>query len=254
MKIRTSSLFATAIAASTLMASQAMALAPPGPTTATTVTIDGADDIYNAGASGTEPGGDPVALNVSGIASITFSDTSGLVTLNSGGNYNDADGVGAAPSSSSESGANSIAGLTAPGAGYITGVFLGSTLESTPTALDFSSGTTFTSLSPGLQQAFFIGDGLTGDGTGATQTFYVPTGAATLYLGISDACSYNGSPSCYSDNSGTFTTTVNEASAGTTVSAAPEPAAWLLMIAGLGGIGLMLRRTTKYVGLRALSA
>jgi len=34
------------------------------------------------------------------------------------------------------------------------------------------------------------------------------------------------------------------------VSAAPEPSAWLLMIAGVGGVGLLLRRATKCLGLQ----
>jgi len=76
----------------------------------------------------------------------------------------------------------------------------------------------------------------------------VPTGATTLYLGISDACGYNGSPSCYSDNGGSFTITVNG------VSAAPEPSTWALMFAGLGGGGLMLRRSKKVLGRRLMGA
>ena len=115
-------------------------------------------------------------------------------------------------------------------------MFFGATTStSTPAPLDFSGGTSFTSLSPLLQQAFFIGDGLTGDGSGTTQTFNVPTGATTLYLGISDACGYNGSPSCYGDNGGSFSITVN---AGPAV---PEPATWALMLVGLGGLGAALR-------------
>ena len=35
-----------------------------------------------------------------------------------------------------------------------------------------------------------------------------------------------------------------------TVSAAPEPASWLLMFAGLGGIGLMMRRARDRMGVR----
>ena len=42
------------------------------------------------------------------------------------------------------------------------------------------------SLSPALDQLFFIGDGLTGPGTGSIQDFIAPAGAGTLYLSISD--------------------------------------------------------------------
>jgi hypothetical protein len=49
-----------------------------------------------------------------------------------------------------------------------------------------AGGTGFSTLSPLLDQAFFIGDGLTGNGTGSTQEFFVLTGAMELVLGISD--------------------------------------------------------------------
>ena len=38
--------------------------------------------------------------------------------------------------------------------------------------------------------------------------------------------------------------------AGGTISAAPEPSIWLLMFAGIGGIGLMLRRAKRTMGFR----
>ena len=189
----------TALLATIAVATTLSAAAQAG----TVVTVLGTDDIYNAGNPGSQDGTNPSSVDVTGLTAVTFSDATGQVYLNltSGDNLNDPDGGGSAPSSSSNSGANYIAGLTAPNAGYITGVFLGATTStSTPAPLDFSGGTSFTSLSPLLQQAFFIGDGLTGDGSGTTQTFNVPTGATTLYLGISDACGYNGSPSCYGDN------------------------------------------------------
>jgi hypothetical protein len=63
-------------------------------------------------------------------------------------------------------------------------------------------------LAPALDQTFFVGDSLTGDDTGTQQTFSVPTGARALYLGISDACGWNGSPGCYFDNEGSFEATV----------------------------------------------
>lgn len=40
----------------------------------------------------------------------------------------------------------------------------------------------------------------------------------------------------------------------TSVSAAPEPSTWLLMFAGIGGIGLMLRRAKQTMGFRLKDA
>jgi VCBS repeat protein/FG-GAP repeat protein len=68
--------------------------------------------------------------------------------------------------------------------------------------------TNFTSLSPQIGQVFFIGDGLTGTGSGATQMFAVPPTATRLYLGYLDSCS-NSVPGCYSNNLGSLTATVN---------------------------------------------
>ena len=127
------------------------------------------------------------------------------VSLNGGGSYNDADGIGAA------SGINvapdqSISGIQGPQAGFVAGVFeSGPPTGDAPATLNYNSiGTNFSSFSPLTQQLFFIGDGLTGDGTGDVQVFFVPAGSKTLYLGIADACGYNGTPSCYGDNSGDF--------------------------------------------------
>ena len=175
---------------------------------AATYAVAAGDDLYNTDV-GNLDGTSPIAIDVVGLTSLTFSAT-GSITLNdtSGSNYNDPDGIGAAPSTSSNSGANGIAGLTAPYAGYLTGAFVGSMLGSTPAPLDFTMiGTSFASLSPALQQAFFIGDGLTGDGTGSRQVARIPAGATELVLGISDACGFAGPPSCYYDNSGSYDVT-----------------------------------------------
>jgi hypothetical protein len=67
--------------------------------------------------------------------------------------------------------------------------------------------------SPGLRQSFFIGDGLTGDGTGSVQVFHVPDGATRLFLGFADGLNLGdpnlGTPSpappgFYGDNTGTL--------------------------------------------------
>jgi hypothetical protein len=75
--------------------------------------------------------------------------------------------------------------------------------------LTFSDATIgFESLAPELHQGFFIGDGLTGTGTGSVQKFYVPTGATRLYLGVYDAYGWTGLPGYYDDNGGQFDVTV----------------------------------------------
>ena len=73
----------------------------------------------------------------------------------------------------------------------LVGVFVNGTPSGVaPATLDFagdavSTGLDFASLAPGLDQIFWIGDGLTGIGTGSVQQFTVPTGATGLKPGHS---------------------------------------------------------------------
>ncbi len=221
------------------------------PAVAAPITVAATAEIYSAGgntglASGATsppsialPGGTVSVqfTSVTGSISCTVS-AEGCISLNNGSNYNDPDGAGAGASTSSNTGAGAISGITSHNSGSLMGLFVaaGGPSGNAPAALNFTtgSGTGFTSLSPLLDQTFFIGDGLTGDGSGSLQTFYVPTGAITLFLGISDACSYNGTPSCYSDNLGTFSVSASLQSGGTTV---PEPGAFVLLGVGLLGLG-----------------
>jgi hypothetical protein len=132
--------------------------------------------------------------------------TDPCITIDDGNTYSDADGVGNGYSANLEPD-ESISGIQSPTLGFVTGVFESGPPEGdAPATLDFNTiGIDFPSLSPKLQQLFFIGDGLTGDNTGKVQVFHVPSGAKTLYLGITDACNDgNGLPSCYGDNTGDF--------------------------------------------------
>jgi hypothetical protein len=136
------------------------------------------------------------------------------------------------------------------GSGFLSGVFVSNTTPTNPapTRLLFtnngSSGeiaTDFASLSPFLDQQFFIGDGLTGNGSGAIQKFYVPIGATYLYLGFDDGYSYSGSPGAYFDNSGALS--VSFQAFGSSV---PEPGTYALLGSlGLTGAGLLRRRRVR---------
>ncbi|MGA2232017.1 MAG: calcium-binding protein [Tepidisphaeraceae bacterium] len=176
-------------------------------------------NIYGAGhSSPPDPSGNgagilPPEFDLPPDASIlTFTSVTGKISLNNGylGEFNDPDDGGSSSNYSIPVGSFSpldgLAGIKAPGQGWLVGVFeSGSEPSGTPpTSLDFTSiGTNFTSLSPLLDQPFFVGDGLTGDGTGAAQQFHVPAGATRLFLGIADGS--GGAIGYYYDNSGSFT-------------------------------------------------
>jgi hypothetical protein len=95
---------------------------------------------------------------------------------------------------------------------FLAGVFLtdDEPTAPAPASLDFSStaiGRSFSELSPQLQQTFYIGDGLTGEGSGSVQTFWVPDGATRLFLGIVDGAYFVGGPDYYDNNAGSFSAT-----------------------------------------------
>jgi len=126
---------------------------------------------------------------------------------------------------------------------FLAGVFLtdDEPTAPAPTSLDFSStalGRSFSELSPLLQQTFYIGDGLTGEGTGSVQTFWVPDGATRLFLGIVDGSYFVGSPDYYDNNAGAFSATFE-------VTTVPEidPTAFASVISlVMGSLALLERR------------
>ena len=96
---------------------------------------------------------------------------------------------------------------------FLTGVFTTADGpgERAPERLDFSStstsvpgGRSFTTLSPQIDQLFYVGDGLTGEGTGTQQVFVVPDEATHLYLGLIDGSRFIHGPDFFNNNDGSF--------------------------------------------------
>jgi hypothetical protein len=94
---------------------------------------------------------------------------------------------------------------------------------------------------------------------GSSSTSFIDTGA------IGTAAGLDGSRTFWAPETLTFTTTSSSTNISivgkcgnefvgldnvslSVISAVPEPSTWLLMIAGIGGLGLMLRRANKSVG------
>lgn len=156
----------------------------------------------------TAPAQSPVlvsGLTLTPGSALTFTVTGGV--SNTGGTPTTGpDGGGVFTTDSN----NGISGATWP-INALVGVFLDASqpsLSAAPTSLNFTT-TSFTTLSPQLRQAFFIGDGLTGTGTGTTQTFIVPAGATRLFLGTSDGFGWF-------NNTGSFAVTVTGGGIGVT--------------------------------------
>lgn len=223
-------------------------------------------NIFGAGNSGNptpNPGGGSGGTAAPGFTLtpgagrvLTFSSVTGLASLSSGVSTVP-DGLttgGSAPFglSMDVSAFQGISGIQLnQGSGFLAGVFVSNLVptDPPPTSLAFTNNgapglidTGFTSLSPLLNQTFFIGDGLTGNGSGTVQQFLVPDGATQLFLGYTDAPNYNGAPGEYGDNTGSVTASFQVV---TPAAATPEPGSFALaagLVACAGRLWLRRRR------------
>ncbi|HET6966383.1 MAG TPA: Ig-like domain-containing protein [Acidimicrobiales bacterium] len=204
-------------------------------TTSTNVNLPSQDNIWAAGQSSAPSGSLPQAIAVSPGSIVTLDNAAGTWSCNSPfgqpGNQQGPDGNGVTGQNCDppvDAGAyNGLSGIyDGSRAQFITGVFLGASGPPAvaPPRLDFTDGSglghSFASLSPQLGQMFFIGDGLTGTGTGSVQQFFAPAGAAELYLGYTDV------PDAYNDNQGAVSATVHVATRDATsvgLTASPNP-------------------------------
>ncbi len=149
--------------------------------------------------------------------------------------FNGPDG-GSFSSTTNLLGVGPISGYAAPLSGHLVGVFIEAgdiSALSAPGTLSYPNLASFqqSSYAPGLRQVFFIGDGLTGTGSGSAQTFAVPDGASQLVLGIADGFGFAGSPGFYGDNVGGYETAY-----------AIIPAPGAMAAFALAGLGALRRR------------
>ncbi|MGH7242821.1 MAG: hypothetical protein ACREJD_05330 [Phycisphaerales bacterium] len=172
-------------------------------------------NIFGYGLSTPQPGGggggtlaNVIALN-GGTGRIAAFSSGGQAGW-SGGTDNGPDG-GTFSSTTNIGAVGPISGYNGPLSGQLVGVFIEAgdiSALSAPGAMSYPDLASYTagSYAPGLRQVFFIGDGKTGTGSGATQLFGVPDGAAYLVLGIADAFGFNADAGYYDDNVGGYET------------------------------------------------
>jgi hypothetical protein len=204
-----------------------------------TVTVPGTADPWLAGmpAGATASAGDTAAaeapvlvrgLNLAAGGVLTFQVT-GSVLYEPGTPTDTPEGDAGLVVPHATGAENGISNLTAPVDSLI-GVFLGPQPPNhapAPAALEFATPEerAQSALAPLLQQAFFIGSGLTAAGTARQIT--IPAGATGFYLGTMDGFGWY-------NNVGSFTVQVGAGAGSDPPVAVAEPATWVL--AGTGGL------------------
>ena len=153
------------------------------PTGTSTVVVPGSADVWLAGqpagtmypdgmgtgTGDTAPAQSPVEVPVAGGSTLTFSATGGTSYTGGFCTGSSPDG-GCTVLLASQGAGHGLSNLTTP-MNALLGVFLGPGAPggTAPAALDASGANDFTTSAPLLNQVFFIGDGLTGTGTGTVQ-------------------------------------------------------------------------------------
>lgn len=196
------------------------------------VNVAGNSNPFLAGApNGATALGDSAPAESPTLA-LTGFDTTQALTFSAIGGFNFGGGAPAASADGDGGSGNmsaAILGISGPTGirfNALVGVFLDDSVPSGMAPAQLNSGLSFATLSPDLRQIFWIGDGLTGTGSGDVQQFFAPTGATRLFLGASDGFGW-------SNNSGVSQVTISFTSV-------PEPSS--VILAGLAGSLLVARR------------
>lgn len=135
---------------------------------------------------------------------MTVSNTSGETNCCSGSPSDPPDGVNSASATNLNS-FQDISGIVHPSRTmFLTAVFTNgrNSAELPPASLDYNDIDSETTVEffPELNQVFYVGDGLTTDGT--VQSFFVPESATAVSFGVADGFSFSGEPGFYDDNTG----------------------------------------------------
>ena len=219
------------------------------------VTVNATDSIFGAGyGDAPTPGGGGPATTPTGY---TLNPGTGRVLTVS----NASGDVGAGNDSSPSHGPDgynflgdvfninsyrSISGIFADNANNdlaLLGVFTnGTPTGAAPARVDATTHMGLASFSPLLNQTFFVGDGLTGTGSGTVQQFFVPDGATTLTLGFADAGNFVGDPGFYADNVGRDTVSFSVNAPAAVPEASTTVSFGLLLALGLGGLVVSAKR------------
>ncbi len=190
------------------------------------------------------PAADAVLLNFAAGANNLFHfSASGLTNCCSGAGNTQADG---ASGSTNVQGLNGLSSASGNSQLALLGVFTSEADPfggSAPAALAWNANSP-QSLSPLLNQVFYIGDGKSGflNAAGNALDFLAPSGATRLYLGVADAWAFGGPSGYYNDNTGQYAVTIQLAAPAQ--GEVPEPGT--LGLIGLGMAGLLgARRRTR---------
>lgn len=213
---------------------------------AQTITVPGKSNVFGAGhLTAPSPGGGtggtlPPVISVAGGSLLSILAT-GTIAGDINKPSNGPDG-GTQYSLTNVSSFGGISGIAHDSRTmFLVGVFVSNSEPSgaAPASLTYNLATAgLSNYSPLLNQTFFIGDGLTGTGSGTAQGFAVPAGATRLFFGFADSFNagsqtLTGAPGFYGDNGGSLSVTI---------SAVPEPSSVLTALALIGLIGWRERR------------